>query len=214
MKGLIARVRELVDVVYREALKFGAVGAIAFVLDVGLFNLLTTSLWPGTGSPPLDGHEKIAKITSASVAILWAWLGNRYWTFRHRRQNTPMRELVLFVVMNLGGLLIAVACLAISHDVLGYTSPLADNISGNVIGVGLGTLFRFWTYRRFVFNEFRDDMTSSTADPTADPTAEPTTHPTADLTPDLPIIATDLAAATPQPEADPAIPGPARDSRR
>lgn len=139
--------------VYREALKFGAVGAVAFVLDVGLFNLFTTGLWPGAGSPPLDGHEKLAKIASASVAILWAWLGNRYWTFRHRRQATPARELMLFVVMNLVGLLISVLCLTVSHDLLGFTSPLADNISGNVIGIGLGTLFRFWAYRRFVFNE-------------------------------------------------------------
>jgi len=172
--GLVARVRELVDVVYREAIKFGAVGAVAFVLDVGLFNLFTTSLWPGTGPPPLDGHEKIAKIASASVAILWAWLGNRYWTFRHRRQATPLRELVLFIVMNLGGLLIAVVCLAISHDVLGFTSPLADNISGNVIGIGLGTLFRFWTYRRFVFNEFRDEFEGAGAPPVPAEAQSPT----------------------------------------
>ena len=31
------------------------------------------------------------------------------------------------------------------------TSPLADNIAANVIGLGLGTMFRFWSYRRFVF---------------------------------------------------------------
>ncbi|MBL8932290.1 MAG: GtrA family protein [Kineosporiaceae bacterium] len=167
LSGPIARVRDLINVVYREAIKFGAVGAIAFVLDVGLFNLLTTALWPGTGSPPLDGHEKIAKITSASVAILWAWLGNRYWTFRHRRQATPLRELLLFVAMNLIGLVIAVACLAISHDLLGFTSPLADNISGNVIGIGLGTVFRFWAYRRFVFNEFLDEAGPGPARPTA-----------------------------------------------
>lgn len=153
----------MMTVVYREALKFGAVGAIAFVLDVGLFNLLTTGLWPGTGGPPMDGHEKLAKIASASVAILWAWLGNRYWTFRHRRQATPARELALFVAMNLVGLVIAVLCLAISHDLLGFTSALADNISGNVIGIGLGTLFRFWAYRRFVFNEFLD--TTELAEP-------------------------------------------------
>jgi putative flippase GtrA len=155
---VINRLRELIGVVYREMLKFGAVGAIAFVIDVGLFNLLTTGLWPGSDSPPLDGHEKLAKISSAAVAILWAWVGNRYWTFRHRRQATPVRELATFIVMNLIGLAIAVACLAISHDLLGFTSPLADNISGLIIGTGLGTIFRFWAYRRFVFNEFRDGV--------------------------------------------------------
>lgn len=154
--ALVARLRSALDMVYREALKFGAVGAIAFVTDVGLFNLLTTSLWPGDGVPPLDGHEKIAKVVSAGTATLVAWIGNRNWTFRHRRQSTPHRELVQFAFMNLVGMLIAVACLTISHDVLGFTSTLADNISGNVIGIGLGTLFRFWAYRRFVFTEFID----------------------------------------------------------
>ena len=30
-------------------------------------------------------------------------------------------------------------------------TPLADNISGKIIGVGLASMFRFWAYRRFVF---------------------------------------------------------------
>jgi putative flippase GtrA len=153
---MIARLRAAFDVVYREAIKFGAVGAVAFVTDVGLFNLLSTDLWPGAGSGPLDGHEKIAKIVSASVATLVAWVGNRYWTFRHRRQSDPRRELVQFAAMNVVGMAIAVACLTVSHDVLGLTSTLADNISGNVVGIGLGTLFRFWAYRRFVFTQFAD----------------------------------------------------------
>ncbi|CAM3631012.1 hypothetical protein GCM10009799_48880 [Nocardiopsis rhodophaea] len=35
--------------------------------------------------------------------------------------------------------------------ILGLDSPLARNISGNFIGVGLATLFRFWSYRLWVF---------------------------------------------------------------
>lgn len=155
LTGPVHRLRAALDVVYREMLKFGLVGAVAFVVDIGGFNLLATGLWPGSGPAPLDGHEKIAKILSAGVATLVAWLGNRYWSFRHRRQASPPRELALFVVMNIGGIVIAVLCLTVSHDVLGFTSALADNVSGNVIGIGLGTLFRFWTYRRFVFTELR-----------------------------------------------------------
>ena len=41
--------------------------------------------------------------------------------------------------------------LAVSHYGLGFTSPLADNIAKNVIGLGIGTVFRFWTYRTWVF---------------------------------------------------------------
>ncbi len=147
----VSRLRGTLDVVYREMLKFGAVGAVAFVVDVGLFNVLTSPLWFGSGDPPLDGHEKLAKVLSASIATVVAWLGNRYWSFRHRRQSSRGREFLTFVLMNGVAMVIAVLCLAFSHDVLGFTSQLADNISGNVVGIGLGTLFRFWAYRTFVF---------------------------------------------------------------
>jgi putative flippase GtrA len=158
---LIGRIRAAVGVLYREMLKFGVVGAVAFVVDIGMFNLLATTLWPGSGPGPLDGHEKIAKVVSATLATLVAWLGNRHWSFRHRRQAAAHRELFLFAMMNVAGMAIAIACLTISHDVLHFTSSLADNVSGNVIGIGLGTLFRFWTYRTFVFTEFRDPTAPS-----------------------------------------------------
>jgi putative flippase GtrA len=169
ISAAVSRVRGTADVVYREMLKFGAVGTFAFVVDVGLFNVLTSDLWFGSGSPPLDGHEKIAKVVSASAATIVAWLGNRYWSFRHRRQSSLAREFLAFVVMNAIAMLIAVACLAVSHDLLGFTSNLADNISGNVIGIGLGTLFRFWAYRTFVFTEFIDPEGRDRAE---DPEAE------------------------------------------
>ncbi len=156
MPAVVSRLRGTLDVVYREMLKFGAVGAIAFVVDVGLFNLLTTDLWIGSGGGPLDGHEKLAKVISASTATVVAWLGNRYWSFRHRRQASRSREFLTFVLMNVIATGVAVLCLAVSHDLLGFTSKLADNISGNLIGIGLGTLFRFWAYRTFVFTEFID----------------------------------------------------------
>jgi putative flippase GtrA len=166
----VSRLRGTLDVVYREMLKFGAVGAVAFVVDVGLFNLLTSDLWFGAGTPPLDGHEKIAKIVSASTATVVAWLGNRYWSFRHRRQSSRGREFLTFVLMNGVAMVIAVACLAFSHDVLGFDSQLADNISGNVVGIGLGTLFRFWAYRTFVFTQFIDPQGRDRAE---DPAGQP-----------------------------------------
>ena len=61
------------------------------------------------------------------------------------------REFALFVLFSAIGLAIAVACLAISHYVLDFTSPLADNVAANVVGLGLATAFRFWSYRRWVF---------------------------------------------------------------
>jgi len=129
-----------------ELARFGSVGAVAYVVDLGLFNLLRF------GPGELLGHKPLtAKVISVTVATLVAWLGNRHWTFSDRRTSSRGRELTGFVVVNLGGLVIGVGCLAFSHYVLGLTSPLADNISANGVGLLLGTAFRYVFYRRLVF---------------------------------------------------------------
>ena len=61
------------------------------------------------------------------------------------------REYPIFFIVNAIGMGIALACLAVCHYVLGLTSPLADNVSANGVGLLLGSGFRFWAYRRFVF---------------------------------------------------------------
>ena len=121
--------------------RYAAVGAVAFVVDVGLFNLV------------LHATEKplTSKTISTVAATTVAYVGNRYWTFRRRSRQGLGREYTLFFLLNGVGLAISLGVLAISHYLLGFTSHLADNIAANVIGLGLGTAFRFWSYRRFVF---------------------------------------------------------------
>jgi putative flippase GtrA len=155
--SLIERLRGAIDILIREVIKFGVVGAVAFVVDIGLFNLLRF----GGGEGPLYDKPLTAKIISVAVATFVAWLGNRYWTFRHRRRTQAAHELALFVAFNVVGMLIALACLGFSHYVLDLRSPLADNISANGVGLVLGTLFRFWAYRTFVFS--RDELLEDTS---------------------------------------------------
>lgn len=131
----------------RQIAKFGVVGGVAFFIDVTVFNVL---LYAGE-SPILEGQPLWAKVVSSAVATVASWLGNRYWTFRHTRRPQAWRELALFVLMCTIGLGLSLLCLAISHYVLGFESALADNIAANVVGLAVGTAFRFWAYRRFVF---------------------------------------------------------------
>lgn len=145
--GLYATFRVLIH----EIAKFGIVGLISFVIDVGLFNLLLF------GGGPFTAKPITAKIVSVAVATTFAYFGNRFWTFRHRGRTNMGREYVLFFLLNGVAMLIAIACLGISHYVLGLDSALADNISANIIGLGLGTLFRFWSYRKWVFPAVPDD---------------------------------------------------------
>jgi len=128
--------------------RFGAVGLLGLVIDVGIFNLLRlTVLSPEV----LHEGPVIAKIISTTVAIIANWLGNRHWTFRNERRSSWVREGVEFALVSVGGLLIAVGCLWVSHYALGFTSVLADNIATNGVGLVLGTAFRFTLYRTWVF---------------------------------------------------------------
>jgi putative flippase GtrA len=131
----------------RQVAKFGAVGFLAYVVDVVLFNALQYF----GGHPLLAGDPLQAKVISTAFATVVAWLGNRYWTFRRTRRREKRREFALFVVMCTIGLGISLLILWFSHYVLDLTSPIADNISANVIGLAAGAAFRFWAYRRFVF---------------------------------------------------------------
>ncbi len=139
--------RERVSRLASEFAGFGVVGGIGYATDLVLFNVLRYA-----GDPGVFADEPLtAKLISSVVALLVTYLGNRYWTWRHRPCERRHREIALFVMFNIIGMAIALGCLGFSHNVLGLTSPLADNISANIVGVSLGGLFRFWTYRTYVF---------------------------------------------------------------
>lgn len=136
----------------RQFARFGVVGALGFVTDVGAFNLLRFA----GGEGPLHDYPLSAKVVSGTLATIVAWLGNRFWTFRSSRRDKAHHEFALFALVAAVGTLIAMGCLWVSHYGLGFRSPLADNISANGIGLVLGTCFRFWAYRRHVFSQHGD----------------------------------------------------------
>ena len=136
---LVAWVRGLL----RELAKFGTVGFLSLLVDLSVFNALLAA----TDRPFLS------KIVSTVLAATNAFVLNRHWTFKHRERSSLRREYVLFFVLNAIGLGIALACLYVSHSVLGFESALADNIAANGVGLVLGTTFRFFSYRAFVWTQ-------------------------------------------------------------
>lgn len=128
-----------------EVLTFLLVGGAGYVVDVAVFNQLL-------GTAPFSGWDpSVARVVAVAVATVVTYAGNRLLTWRGRSRHGRRREVLLFALFNALGLGISVLTLVVSHDLLGLTSRLADNVSANVVGLALGTAFRFWSYRTFVF---------------------------------------------------------------
>jgi len=123
------------------------VGAFAVAVDVGGYNALVHL----SGEGWLAEQPLVAKTVSVTASTTVAYLGNRFWTYRDRPRGRMAHEYALFFALSAVGLSIALGCLALSRYALGLTSALADNISANVVGLALGSLFRFLSYRRYVF---------------------------------------------------------------
>ncbi len=128
-------------VLFPEFARFGIVGSSATVLDLGGAAVLHGM----AGMGPLT-----AKLVSAVIATVSSYLGNRLWAFRHRANHSLPREWLAFITLNALGLLIALGAIAVSELGLNLHSQLSYNLA-QVTGTALGTLFRFWSYRKWVF---------------------------------------------------------------
>jgi putative flippase GtrA len=170
--SILPALRARFGALVRELSKFGIVGGIAFAIDLAIFNVLLQ----------VGAETLIAKTISTVIATTVAFFGNRFWTWRHREHSHMARQYTMFFLLNGVGLGIGLTCLAISHYGLGqlwpeFQTPLADNISGQFVGTAVGTLFRFWSYRRFVFGDTVVPSTTSGGPPAEAPVEASVTSP-------------------------------------
>ncbi|MCX4823567.1 GtrA family protein [Streptomyces sp. NBC_01142] len=125
----------------REFAKFGAVGGVGLLVDLGVFNLVRHL----TDIPVVR-----ASIVATVVAIGCNYLGFRYFTYRDRDKSRRTKELTLFLLFSVVGLVIQSGVLYVATYGFGWDSPLQSNIF-KFLGIGIATLFRFWSYRTWVF---------------------------------------------------------------
>lgn len=137
---------------YREFAKFLVVGGLAWVVDAGLFTLLAHTV--------LENKVLTCKIISMLVSTIVSYVLNREWSFNGRGGRELHHEALLFFVFNGLGFAINLAPLATSHYLLGInlshgyskmTVSIADWVSANVVGTFVAMIFRYWSYRRYVF---------------------------------------------------------------
>jgi len=139
VRGLIEQVRHLVH----EIAKFGVVGTVGFIVTEVGFNLLHFS--EGLG---LFTSNAIA----TGVAAVITFVGNKYWTFAQRGHQSTTRETVWFFVLNGVGALIQYGCAWTAKNAFGVTDKYLLNVAF-LFGIGVATLFRFWSYRKWVWGE-------------------------------------------------------------
>ena len=137
-----------------EIAKFGVVGAVAFVLTTVLNNAFHFGLNLG----PLTSFG-LATIIAATVS----YFANRHWTWRDKERQGLGREYSLFIALSVVGFVLTELPVGFSEYVLHQHSPLAYNIAGNLIGTGLGTIWRFWSFKKWVFLEPEPDRTEDAA---------------------------------------------------
>jgi len=145
--SLADRIRGLASLFWREVAKFGAVGGVAFVIDNGL----TYYLMHG----PMSDSEAKARFVGATVATIFSWVANRFWTFRHRRQANVLREFVMFVIINGIGIGISTGFTALAKYGMGIDNKNLLFLAG-VAGILVATVVRFFAYRFLVFNQELD----------------------------------------------------------
>ncbi|MFE2063633.1 GtrA family protein [Streptomyces sp. NPDC059467] len=125
----------------REVAKFGAVGGAGILVNLGVFNLLRHA----TGLQVVR-----ASVIATVVAIVFNYIGFRYWTYRDRDKHGRTKELTLFLLFSAVGLVIENGLLYAATYGFGWDSPLQSNVF-KFVGIGVATLFRFWSYRTWVF---------------------------------------------------------------
>ncbi|MEJ1201384.1 MULTISPECIES: GtrA family protein [unclassified Streptomyces] len=134
-------VRERIERLAREVVKFGAVGGAGVLVNLLVFNLVRHTT---------DLAVVRASIIATVVAIVFNYLGFRYFTYRDRDKGRRTREMSLFLLFSAVGLVIENGVLYTATYGFGWDSPLQSNIF-KFLGIGIGTLFRFWSYRTWVF---------------------------------------------------------------
>ncbi|MFN2135854.1 MAG: GtrA family protein [Candidatus Promineifilaceae bacterium] len=160
-------------------LKFAVVGAIGFVVDFGIFNLLIGPFYGllAAGKPlsnffvqlgltpeqALTLAPAFAGTISFVAAIISNFLWNRYWTYPDSRSKSTRRQFVMFFVVSLAGILIRIPIITFLHKPLTsllalvptlepYSARLGEN-AALAVSVVVVMFWNFFANRYWTYND-------------------------------------------------------------
>ena len=122
-----------------ELAKFGVVGIVGLVVQLVALGVLLDVMQPVR-----------ANIVATLIAIAANYVGYRYWVYRDTDKKTRSREIMLFLVFSGIGLVIQNGVLyALTYGLDMKSKPAS--LAFTIVGIGVATVFRFWSYRTWVF---------------------------------------------------------------
>ncbi|GAB2752969.1 GtrA family protein [Amycolatopsis magusensis] len=136
---------------HRELLRFALVGGVCFVLTLAVNYTLKFTV--------LTAHPVTAQGIAVLVATIVSYVLSREWSFSTRGGRRRPHEAALFFLISGISLGLNALPLAISRyvftlrvpEVQLLTQEVADFLSGMIIGTLLGSVFRWWAMKKWVF---------------------------------------------------------------
>lgn len=119
-------------------LQVGVVGAIGAVIQMALLFVLVQFFLV---------HPVIGNLLAAEVAIVCNFIINNLWTFKNRSMHALPKRFLMFNTSVLGSLVIQTVVVWLGVHTFGHGLYLAYA----VIGIGIGWVFNYTMYTRFVW---------------------------------------------------------------
>ena len=182
MIASVARVSGRFGVNPKEAerfLKFAVVGAIGFIVDFGIFNLLIgpfhnllavgeplNTLLVRFGFSPVQAATlapAFAGTVSFIAAIISNFLWNRYWTYPDSRSKSTRRQFIMFALVSLAGIFIRIPIITLLHgpftslfSLIPALTPYAVRLGENAalaVSVVVVMFWNFFANRYWTYND-------------------------------------------------------------
>ena len=132
-----------------QFVKFGIVGGLNAMLDLGVLNLLIR--WSGIA---FGAYFSLFKALSFSVAVINSYFWNKYWTFHSEDGPRPV-EFFKFLSVNLVGLAINVGAATLVVNFIGAPEGFSKELWANIGAVSSVFISLFWNFIGMKFIVFK-----------------------------------------------------------
>ena len=119
----------------RQIIRFGIVGGLAFVIDYGVYALLTQVF---------SVYYILASVISFSLSVIFNYILSITWVFDVNKKQ-GVKEFIIFIVLSVIGLLLNSLILYLSVELLHI-----HNLIGKIIATIIVMIYNFITRKIFI----------------------------------------------------------------